>query len=69
MSTWLRDNNTHLNPKKKPGKSTWFDLARRFFPDADDELIDFLLWERTCYPMGSVLQVARQLKKEAARSQ
>ena len=40
---------------------TWNDLVRRFFPDADDEQCDFLLWELTCYPHCGCLKVARQL--------
>ncbi len=41
------------------------DLVRRFFPKATDSECDFWLWETTCFPMGSILRVARQLKRNA----
>jgi hypothetical protein len=45
--------------------ATTYDLVRRFFPEATDEECDFWLWETTCYPFGSILAVARQLKRNA----
>lgn len=29
------------------------DLVRQVFPDANEKLIEFLLWEKTSYPFGS----------------
>jgi len=49
--------------------ATWRDLVKRFFPDVTEEECNFILWELTCYPFGSVLQVARQLKAESPKSQ
>lgn len=43
--------------------ATVSDLVRRFFPDASDYDVNFYLWETTCYPYGSTLQVARHLKR------
>jgi hypothetical protein len=31
-------------------------------PPPSDDLVDFLLWERTPYPMGTVAQVVAQLR-------
>jgi len=40
----------------------WDSLARRLFrADLTDDEAESLLWEATCFPAGSVLQVARQL--------
>ena len=42
----------------------WDSLARRLFrADLSDTEADHLLWEATCFPAGSVLQVARQLRR------
>jgi hypothetical protein len=49
--------------------ATWIDLTRRFFPAATAEECDTYLWEFTCFPFGSVLQVARQLKALARKAQ
>ena len=45
--------------------ATYFDLVRRFFPEASDEECDYLLWGATCFPMGGLMTVARQLKRNA----
>lgn len=43
-------------------RMSWADLVREYFPDADDEMCDYILWERTCYPIGSLEQVKHQLQ-------
>ena len=47
---------------------TWADLVRKYFPDADDQLVEFLLWEKTCFPLGSVEEVEGQLRLLAGDS-
>jgi len=47
---------------------TWRELVREHFPGATDQLCDFLLWERTCFPCGSREEVEAQLI-EAAKEQ
>jgi len=44
--------------------ATYYDLVRRIMrkPDMPEELAEFILWNGTCYPFGSALQVARQLR-------
>jgi len=48
---------------KKSKGSTWNDLVNRFWGPATDEQMDSLLWCGSCFPFGSVLQVARQLRR------
>jgi len=46
---------------------TWLELAKKYFPGISNEEADFILWELTCFPVGSAAQVEeqlRQLKKE-----
>jgi len=47
---------------------TWADLVRKYFPDADDQLVEFLLWEKTCFPFGSAEEVERRLRLLAGDS-
>ncbi len=49
--------------KAKPKGPTWADLVNRFWGPATPEQMDSLLWCGTCFPAGSVLQVARQLRR------
>ena len=42
---------------------TWVELVKKYFPNASEEEIDFILWEKTCFPMGSAEEVEKQLKK------
>lgn len=41
----------------------WLDLVRKYFPGISDEEADFILWERTAYPMAGVETVEEQLKE------
>lgn len=43
--------------------ATWNDLVRRTYPDYSDDDCDSVLWNETCFPMGTVLMVARQIKR------
>jgi hypothetical protein len=47
---------------------TWIDLVRKYFPDATVEQADFLLWEKTCFPVGSVQAVEEHLREAALQS-
>jgi len=38
---------------------------REYFPDGDDELMEFVLWEKTAFPAGSPEQITRQIKEYA----
>ena len=44
---------------------TWFELVRKYFPDASDDECDFLLWEKTAYPACSASHVENQLAELA----
>lgn len=44
---------------------TWLDLVRKYFPDANEETCDFILWEKTCFPLGSPEEVETQIQKLA----
>lgn len=43
-------------------KFTAVDCVKYFKPDADDEYIDFILWEETCYPF-SIEYTIKQLNE------
>jgi hypothetical protein len=42
---------------------TWNDLVRRYIPDASDQLCDFILWEKTAFPLTNVEEVEEQIKE------
>ena len=42
---------------------TWNDLVRKYFPDADDETCDFILWEKTAFPCADAEHVEKQIKE------
>ncbi len=44
---------------------TWNDLIRKHFPDADDNRCEFILWEKTAFPLVSVETIERQLQEYA----
>lgn len=39
--------------KKKYGTTDMFDIAKKLFPKATDAEIDFILFEKTCYPLNN----------------
>lgn len=41
---------------------TWIELVKKYFPNASDEEADFILWEKTAFPMGGLKVVEEQLK-------
>lgn len=40
---------------------TWRDLVRKYFPNASDEECDFILWERTAFPVSSIETIEKQI--------
>lgn len=32
-------------------RMTYLDLVRKHFPDADDKFADYVLWEKTAFPL------------------
>lgn len=42
---------------------TWGDIVREYVPDATDEEVDYILWERTAYPVASEETVRRHLSE------
>lgn len=44
---------------------TWHDLIRKYFPDADDKRCEFILWEKTAFPLVPVETIERQLQEYA----
>jgi len=44
---------------------TYKDLVRKYIPDASDEEIGFILWEHTCFPMGSSEMVEKLVRDYA----
>jgi len=46
---------------------TWYDLVRKYFPDADNEFCEFVLWEKTCFPVCGPEKVEKQLRELAEK--
>lgn len=42
---------------------TWIELVKKYFPNVSDEEADFILWEKTAFPMGGLKVVEEQLKE------
>lgn len=53
-------------PVTPEAPETWGDVVRKYFPDATDKECDFLLWEKTCFPMGDREEIEEQLCQLAA---
>lgn len=43
-----------------------FSLIRQLFPRASDDEAGYLLWNATCYPIGSVSETNKQIRELAA---
>lgn len=41
---------------------TWNDLVRRYFPDADDKACDYILWEKTAFPIADIETIEKHLQ-------
>lgn len=51
-------------------KMTWVDLVRKHLHNASDEEVEFILWEKTAFPLATVETVERQIiefKKEIVK--
>ena len=46
---------------EKENEEAWGDLVLKYFPNATEEEMDFILWEKTCYPFGTADQVEKQI--------
>lgn len=42
---------------------TWGDLIRKYKPEATDEEVEFILWERTAFPMAPTEYVIKQIEE------
>ena len=42
---------------------TWIDLVRKHIPDVTEEQADFILWEKTAFPLASVEVVEKQIQE------
>ena len=42
---------------------TFIDLVRKYFPDYTIEECDFILWERTCFPFGTLDMIEKELMR------
>lgn len=43
----------------------WIDIVRKYIPDVTDQEADFILWERTAFPVAGVETVELQIKEYA----
>jgi len=52
-------------PSDRPAGPAWNDLVYRLVPRSagHSDVAGFLLWNHTCFPFGSLLQVARGLRQ------
>lgn len=46
---------------------TWHDLIRRYIPDADDKRCEFILWEKTAFPLVPVETIKGSCKNMLRR--
>lgn len=42
---------------------TWYELVKKYFPDASDLEVEFILWEKTACPIASASTVEKQLQE------
>ncbi len=49
--------------------TTALDIAREYFPEYDDDLLDFLLWERTSFPFLRHRDKETHLREQLAEEQ
>jgi hypothetical protein len=45
---------------------TWNDLVRKYLPDATDKECDYILWEKTAFPLTDAEEVEEQIKEFVA---
>lgn len=42
---------------------TWIDLVRKYIPNVTEEQADFILWEKTAFPLASVEVVEKHIQE------
>jgi len=42
-----------LTTEQVDGKMTFEEVIKYYFPNALEEMTNYILWERTCYPMDT----------------
>ncbi|WP_197023480.1 hypothetical protein [Heyndrickxia ginsengihumi] len=42
---------------------TWIELVKEYFPDATDTQCEFILWEKTAFPVTGEETIRKQLKE------
>jgi hypothetical protein len=47
---------------------TWYDLVRKYFSSATDEVCEYILWEETCFPIGTLEDVEKQIRELAEKA-
>lgn len=47
----------------------WIELVQRHWPGVDEEAANALLWNATCFPIGTVEQIEEQIKEAYAKGQ
>ena len=47
---------------------TWKELVKEYFPNANDEFCDFVLWEKTPFPCSQDKEEIRRFIKEFKES-
>lgn len=45
-----------------PSKATFGDLVRKYFPDANEDYIDHILWNLTAFPFCGIRKLHAQLR-------
>ena len=46
----------------------WLDYIKEFFPDVTEQQADFILWEKTAFPMGGKEMVEKQIRELAEKT-
>jgi hypothetical protein len=43
----------------------WIDIVRKYIPDVTEQEADFILWEKTAFPVAGLETVEQQIKEFA----
>lgn len=60
MSALMRDEDRHTGADLKA-------MVRGYWPDASDETVHFILWERTSFPLGPTVKHYREQMEDLKR--
>ncbi|WP_433956968.1 hypothetical protein [Cytobacillus horneckiae] len=47
---------------------TWNDLVRKYMPNASDSVCNFILWEKTAFPLASPEYIERQIENHVVNT-